>query len=61
MKSLKFYLLIIGCALVSLAYAQESLVKISPFYFVDGTFQTSYEKVIKNDNSLSISAGYFSS
>lgn len=58
MKGLKLYLLFVGCTLVSLAYSQESLVKISPFYFVDGTFQTSYEKAVKNDNSIAISAGY---
>ena len=44
MKSLKFYLLIIGCALVSLAYAQESLVKISPSILLTAPFKLHMKK-----------------
>ena len=40
------------------SFSQERLVKVSPFHFVDGTFYLTYEKMLKNDNSYVLSAGY---
>ena len=58
MKSTKLSLLFIFCISCLFTYSQERLIKISPFHFLDGTFYLSYEKMLKNDNSYSLSAGY---
>lgn len=39
-------------------FAQESLVKVSPFHFIDGTFNLSYEKSFSTDNSILFSGGF---
>lgn len=39
-------------------FGQNTLVKISPFHLVDGTFYTSFEKNLNNDRSLYIAGGY---
>jgi hypothetical protein len=39
------------------AMAQESLVKVSPFYFFDGTFYASYEKSLENSRSIQLDGG----
>lgn len=41
----------------STAMAQESLVKVSPFHFFDGTFYTSYEKSLNNNRSVQFDGG----
>ena len=54
MKSLRLYLLILGCYKYLWLILKKALVKWS-FYFVDGTFQTSQQlKMI----IFAISAGY---
>ena len=42
----------------TLAFGQDALVKISPFHFIDGTFYTTYERAMKNNNSFVLSGGY---
>jgi len=58
MKLKNLYLFLTAGIISSLVYSQESLIKISPFHFVDGTFYASYEHMLKNENSFTISAGY---
>ena len=35
------------------AFSQSTLVKISPFHLLDGTFYTSIEKNLNNDRTIS--------
>lgn len=54
----KIYLIFSLIVIVNLSFAQEALVKISPFHFVDGTFYTTYERALNNNNSFTLSGGY---
>lgn len=40
------------------AFSQSTLVKISPFHLLDGTFYTSLEKNINNDRTVYFAGGY---
>ena len=40
------------------AFSQTTLVKISPFHLLDGTFYTSFEKNINNDRTIYLAGGY---
>jgi len=39
-------------------FAQDALVKVSPFHFLDGTIYTTYERAFNNNNSFALSGGY---
>ncbi len=54
-KSTLLALLVLAISTVN---AQDALVKISPFHFIDGTFLTSYERSFSEVNSYLISGGY---
>ena len=56
MKKLSF--LTLFSLVVSILHAQNALVKISPFHFIDGTIYTSYEQSFNQQNSFLVSAGY---
>jgi len=38
-------------------FAQDALVKVSPFHFFDGTLYASYEKVLENNRSIQLDGG----
>lgn len=40
------------------AFSQSTLVKISPFHLLDGTFYTSIEKNLNNDRTIYLAGGY---
>lgn len=40
------------------SFSQTTLVKISPFHLLDGTFYTSLEKNLNNDRSFYLAGGY---
>lgn len=40
------------------SFAQDVLVKVSPFHFADGTIYTTYERALTNNNSFALSGGY---
>lgn len=51
-------LVIIAMVLIgTTAMAQESLLKVSPFHFLDGTFYTAYEKALDNSRSVQLNGG----
>ncbi len=51
-------LLIIALALIGMnAFAQDALVKVSPFHFFDGTLYASYERALENNRSIQLDGG----
>ena len=38
-------------------FAQDALVKLSPFHFFDGTLYVSYEKALENNRSIQLDGG----
>ena len=51
-------LLVVGLALIGMnAFAQDALIKVSPFHFFDGTLYGSYEKALENNRSIQLDAG----
>ena len=55
---MKKLLLVVLTFIAINAIAQESLVKVSPFHFFDGTLYTSYEKALKNNRSIQLDGGF---
>jgi hypothetical protein len=39
-------------------FGQDALLKVSPFHLIDGTFYSSYERIVGNDRSLYLAGGY---
>lgn len=56
MKKITFTLCF--CIASLFAFSQNSIVKISPFHFIDGTIYATYEMAFNNNNSFSLSGGY---
>lgn len=51
-------LLIIAVAFIGMnAFAQDALVKVSPFHFFDGTLYASYERALENNRSIQLDGG----
>ena len=51
-------LLIIAVAFIGMnAFAQDALVKVSPFHFFDGTLYVSYERALENNRSIQLDGG----
>lgn len=51
-------LLVVALAFVGMnAFAQDALVKVSPFHFFDGTFYASYEKALEGNRSIQLDGG----
>ena len=54
----KFILILCLSVASTFIFAQNALVKVSPFHFLDGTIYTTYERAIKNNTSFALSGGY---
>ena len=54
----KITLILCFCITSLFAFSQNSIVKISPFHFLDGTIYTTYERALNNNNSFALSGGY---
>ncbi len=51
-------LLVAAFAIIGMnGFAQDALVKVSPFHFFDGTLYASYEKVLENNRSIQLDGG----
>ena len=51
-------ILILSIALITIdGFAQDALVKVSPFHFFDGTFYASYERALENNRSIQLDGG----
>lgn len=51
-------LLVLAIALIAIdGFAQDALVKVSPFHFFDGTLYASYERALENNRSIQLDGG----